>query len=124
MKLLLIIMLSTFSFTMNAEHKESSDISNIPGEERRTENADSNENQQYYLKVVNKKLHTRIVYVEGQKVGEVKGSSEKVFLLSTKCYRLVELKEKAITLSPKTESFIIQKQPNDGEIVEIVNKTK
>ncbi|MBR1481073.1 MAG: hypothetical protein IJ609_04010 [Paludibacteraceae bacterium] len=124
MKLLLIIMLATFSLTTNAKQTEALDISNISKEEKKSENIDSIDNQQYYLKVVNKKLHTRVVYVEGQKVGEVKGSSEKVFLLSTKCYRLIELKEKAITLSPKTESFIIQNRPNDGEIVEIVNNTK
>ena len=124
MKLLLIIMLATFSLTTNAKQTEALDISNISKEEKKSENIDSIDNQQYYLKVVNKKLHTRVVYVEGQKVGEVKGSSEKVFLLSTKCYRIIELKEKAITLSPKTESFIIQNRPNDGEIVEIVNNTK
>ena len=120
MKLLLIIMLATFSLTTNAKQTEALDISNISKEEKKSENIDSIDNQQYYLKVVNKKLHNRVVYVEG----EVKGSSEKVFLLSTKCYRLIELKEKAITLSPKTESFIIQNRPNDGEIVEIVNNTK
>ena len=122
MKLLLIIVFAVFSLTINAKQKELQESSNISIEERKSDIVDTNDNQKYYLKVVNKKLHTRAVYVEGQKVGEVKGSSEKVFLLSTKCYRLVELKEKAFTFSPKTESFIIQKRPNDGEVVEIINK--
>ena len=122
MKIILVLFLSICSLNVIAQQNNTPQ--NVTPSEEQTISATDVDNPQYYLKVINKKLHPRIVYVDGQKVGVVKGSSEKIFLLSTKYYKLVELKEKAITLAPKSEQHIIQKRPNDGDVVEIVNPSK
>lgn len=78
-------------------------------------------NPQYYLKVTNNRAHTRIVYVDGQKIGEISGLSVKVFTVSTKLYRRIEFVQKNYLISPKRETFTNKRQPQNGQTVEIVN---
>ena len=121
MKNTVLILLCLFSLSCYAQQE---DKSSPKQESSATVSESKNDNAVYYLKVINKKAHTRVVYVDGQKQGEVKGLSERVFLVPVKYYRLVELEEKAITLSPKRESFITPNQPKDGDVVEIINASK
>lgn len=78
-------------------------------------------NPQYYLKVTNNRAHTRIVYVDGQKIGEVSGLSVKTFVVSTNLYRKIEFVQKNYLISPKRETFTNKRQPQNGQTVEIVN---
>ena len=78
-------------------------------------------NPQYYLKVTNNRAHTRIVYVDGQQIGEISGLSVKTFVVSTKLYKKIEFVQKNYLISPKHETFTNIKQPQNGQTVEVVN---
>lgn len=78
-------------------------------------------NPQYYLKVTNNRAHTRIVYVDGQKIGEISGLSEKTFAVPTNLFRKIEFVQKNYLISPSRETFTNKRQPINGQTVEIVN---
>lgn len=78
-------------------------------------------NPQYYLKVTNNRAHTRVVYVDGQKIGEISGLSVKTFVVSTKLYQKIEFVQKNYLISPKRETFTNKRQPINGQTVEVVN---
>lgn len=78
-------------------------------------------NPQYYLKVTNNRAHTRIVYVDGQMIGEISGLSVKTFVVSTKLYKKIEFVQKNYLISPKHETFTNKRQPQNGQTVEVVN---
>lgn len=78
-------------------------------------------NPQYYLKVTNNRAHTRVVYVDGQKIGEISGLSVKTFVVSTKLYKKIEFVQKNYLISPKHETFTNKRQPQNGQTVEVVN---
>ena len=78
-------------------------------------------NPQYYLKVTNNRAHTRIVYVDGQQIGEISGLSVKTFVVSTKLYKKIEFVQKNYLISPKHETFTNKQQPQNGQTVEVVN---
>lgn len=78
-------------------------------------------NPQYYLKITNNRAHTRIVYVDGQQIGEISGLSVKTFVVSTKLYKKIEFVQKNYLISPKHETFTNKQQPQNGQTVEVVN---
>ena len=78
-------------------------------------------NPQYYLKVTNNRAHTRIVYVDGQKIGEIAGFSVKTFTIPTNLFRKIEFVQKNYLISPSRELFTNKRQPINGQTVEIVN---
>ena len=78
-------------------------------------------NSEYILKVTNNRAHTRIVYVDGQRVGEVGGLSVAVFRVSTKFYKTIELVQKNYLFSPSRERFTNPNKPTKAQIVEIVD---
>jgi curli biogenesis system outer membrane secretion channel CsgG len=78
-------------------------------------------NPQYYLKVTNNRVHTRIVYVDGQKIGEISGLSVKTFVVPTKLYKKIEFVQKNYLISPDHETFTNNRQPQNGQTVEVVN---
>lgn len=78
-------------------------------------------NPEYILKITNNRLHTRVVYVDGQRVGVVGGLSVAVFRVSTKFYKTIELVQKNYLISPARERFTNARQPVRGQTVEIVD---
>lgn len=78
-------------------------------------------NSEYILKVTNNRAHTRIVYVDGQRVGEVGGLSVAVFRVSTKFYKTIELVQKNYLFSPSRERFTNPNKPTKAQVVEIVD---
>ena len=78
-------------------------------------------NPQYYLKVTNNRLHTRVVVIDGQKIGTVAGLSVKTFTVPTKYYKKIEMIQKEYVISPSIERFTNNNQPTNGQIVEIVD---
>ena len=78
-------------------------------------------NPEYILKVTNNRMHTRIVYVDGVQVGEINGLSVKLFKVSTKYYRKIELVQKNYLISPSKETFTNSRQPSRGQVLEVID---
>lgn len=78
-------------------------------------------NSEYILKVTNNRAHTRIVYVDGQRVGEVGGLSVATFRVSTRYYKMIELVQKNYLISPSRERFTNPNKPTTAQVVEIVD---
>ena len=74
-------------------------------------------NPEYILKVTNNRLHARVVYVDGQRIGVVGSLSVEFFRVSTKYYKSIELVQKDYLISPSRERFTNAYQPIKGQVV-------
>lgn len=78
-------------------------------------------NPQYILKITNNHLHTRLVYIDGNLIGEVGGLSVKFFAVPSNLYQTIALVQKNYVFHQSKEYFNIKVRPQKGQVVEIVN---